>query len=68
MENLVKERESMNGFRIFDNKEKGFHIRTILNPDGSISVNAEDTAAGFGWTQDKSGKNLCALGNTKRLL
>lgn len=27
-----------------------------MNPDGSISVNAEDTAIGFGWTQEKGGK------------
>lgn len=29
-------------------------VRTILNDDGSISINAEDTAIGFGWTQVKN--------------
>ena len=31
----------------------GLQIRCILNEDGSISVNVEDTAIGFGWI-DKS--------------
>ena len=26
------------------------------NPDGSIAISAEDTAIGFGWTQEKNGK------------
>lgn len=43
---------------IFKNEELGLQVRTILNPDGSISINAEDTAIGFGWvqTQTKKGK------------
>lgn len=40
-----------NEVKIFDNIELGLKARTILNPDGSISVNAEDTAIGYGWTQ-----------------
>lgn len=34
----------------FQNNELGVKIRTILNEDGSISMNAEDTAIGFGFT------------------
>lgn len=34
----------------FQNNELGVKIRTILNEDGSISMNAEDTARGFGFT------------------
>lgn len=46
----------MNEIKISEKKELGFKARTILNPDGSISVNAEDTAVGYGWTQEKKGK------------
>lgn len=46
----------MNEIKIFNNAELGLQVRTILNPDGSISVNAEDTAIGYGWTQEKNGK------------
>lgn len=46
----------MNGLKIFNNEELRLQVRTILNDDGSISVNAEDTAIGFGWTQEKGGK------------
>ena len=42
--------------QIFENKELGISARTIVNDDGSISVNAEDTAIGFGWTQEKNRK------------
>lgn len=45
----------MDELQIFDNEELGLSVRTILNNDGSISVNAEDTAIGFGWTQEKNG-------------
>ena len=44
----------MNGLKIFENKEIGVSARTMLNNDGSISVNAEDTAIGFGWTQTQT--------------
>ena len=45
----------MDELQIFNNEELGLSVRTILNDDGSISVNAEDTAIGFGWTQEKNG-------------
>ena len=32
----------------FENKELGINVRTIKNEDGSISINIEDTAKGFG--------------------
>lgn len=44
----------MNELQIFNNEELGLSVRTILNDDGSISVNAEDTAIGFGWTQTQN--------------
>jgi prophage antirepressor-like protein len=40
----------------FVNDNNGMSVRTILNPDGSVSMNAEDTAVGFGWTRIKHGK------------
>ena len=43
----------MNDLQIFKNEKLGLQIRCILNEDGSISMNAEDTAIGFGWI-DKS--------------
>ena len=46
----------MNDLRVFNNDELGISARTIVNDDGSISVNAEDAAIGFGWTQEKGGK------------
>ena len=45
----------MDEVKIFENPEFG-QVKTILNADRSISVNAEDTAIGFGWTQEKNGK------------
>ena len=45
----------MNELKVFNNEKLGLSVRTILNEDGSISVNAEDTAIGFGWTQEKNG-------------
>lgn len=42
--------------RNFKNDELGLQARMVTNPDGSISINAEDTAIGFGWTQEKNGK------------
>lgn len=52
-----------NGVKIFENKDMGLQARTILNEDGSISVNAEDTAIGFGWTQTqvKNGKEYTSV-------
>lgn len=40
----------------FVNDNNGMSVRTILNPDGSVSMNAEDTAVGFGWARIKYGK------------
>lgn len=53
----------MNELQIFNNEELGLSVRTILNDDGSISVNAEDTAIGFGWTQtqNKNGKQYTSV-------
>ena len=49
----------MNGLQIFNNPELGLKVRTILNDDGSISINAEDAARGFGWTTvAKSGNEV----------
>ena len=47
-----------NEIKLFSNKELNLQVRTILNPDGSISVNAEDVAFGFGWSrvEKKNGK------------
>lgn len=46
----------MNEVQIYKNEELGLQIRVIANEDGSISMNAEDTAIGYGWTQEKNGK------------
>lgn len=46
----------MNNIQIFNNKELGVDVRTIVNQDGSISINAEDTAIGFGWRRIKNNK------------
>ena len=46
----------MNDLKVFNNTELGLQVRTIQNDDGSISINAEDAAVGFGWTQEKNGK------------
>lgn len=62
--NAKKKRDdTVNDLQVFDNKEMGLKARTILNNDGSISVNAEDTAIGFGWTQtqNKNGKQYISI-------
>ncbi len=48
---------------IFNNEELGLQVRAILNPDGSISINAEDTAIGFGWfkTEIKNNKEYISI-------
>lgn len=53
----------MNELQVFKNQELGLQARTITNPDGSISINAEDTAIGFGWTQtqNKNGKQYISI-------
>ena len=45
-----------NQIEIFKNEELKLQVRTIQNEDGSISINAEDTAIGFGWCREKNGK------------
>ncbi|EGT3655633.1 hypothetical protein QES_1141 [Clostridioides difficile CD149] len=42
----------------FENNELGIKIKTIKYEDGSIGINAEDTAIGFGWCkiENKNGK------------
>lgn len=48
----------MTNLMIFENKELGIDVRTIKNDDGSICINAEDTARGFGWV-DNSKSAIC---------
>lgn len=52
-----------NKLEIFKNEELKLQVRAFLNPDGSISINAEDTAIGFGWvqTQIKHGKEYTSV-------
>lgn len=53
----------MNDLQVFKNEELGLQVRTLPNPDGSISINAEDTAIGFGWcrTENKNGKEYTSI-------
>ncbi len=53
----------MNELQIFNNEELQLKVRAIQNDDGSISVNAEDTAIGFGWikTENKNGKEYSSV-------
>lgn len=53
----------MNELQIFNNEELKLKVRAIQNEDGSISINAEDTALGFGWTQtqNKNGKEYISV-------
>lgn len=46
----------MSNLMVFENKELDVEVRTIKNEDGSISINAEDAARGFGFTQVKNRK------------
>ncbi len=46
----------MKNLQSFRNENLNLQVRTIQNDDGSISINAEDTAIGFGWYQIKSAK------------
>ena len=49
----------MNELEVFKNDELGLSARMVANPDGSISINAEDAARGFGWTTvAKSGNEV----------
>lgn len=45
-----------NEIQEFVNDNLGLKVRCIQNEDGSISMNVEDTAIGFGWIREKNGK------------
>ena len=40
----------------FDNTELSVSVNVLANADGSLSINAEDTAIGFGWYKDEKKK------------
>ncbi|MFH5827300.1 ORF6C domain-containing protein [Clostridium perfringens] len=46
----------MSNLMIFKNEDLAIDVRTIKNDDGSISINVEDAALGFGWYQIKNNK------------
>ncbi len=48
---------------VFLNDELGVNVETISYEDGSIGINAEDMAIGFGWyqTQNKNGKKYVSI-------
>lgn len=54
----------MKDVRIFNNTNLGMQVRTILNPDGSILVNTEDAARGFGFTTVAKSGNTVVRWNT----
>ena len=54
MENIKHKHKE--GVQLFINEELELEVRAIKNEDRSISLNAEDTAIGFGFTQIKNGK------------
>lgn len=45
-----------NEIQEFVNEKLNLKVRCIQNDDGSISMNAEDTAIGFGWCREKNYK------------
>lgn len=48
-----------NQLQIFKNEKLNLSVRAIQNEDGSISIDIEDTARGFGWTTvAKSGNEV----------
>lgn len=53
----------MNELQIFNNEKLKLKVRAIQNDDGSISINAEDTAIGFGWSraENKNGKEYHSI-------
>lgn len=61
--NFVNGDSERQGVSVFRNEELDLYMRTILNEDGSISVNAEDTAIGFGWCREevKNGKRYFSV-------
>ena len=54
MENIKHKHKE--GVQLFINEELELEVRAIKNEDRSISLNAEDTAIGFGWYQIKNNK------------
>lgn len=52
-----------NKVQVFNNKELELQVRTLPNPDGSISISAEDTAIGLGWcrTEKRNGKEYTSI-------
>ena len=52
-----------NQIKLFKNEKLNLQINTIMNQDGSISVSAEDTAKGFGWTktETKNGREYTSV-------
>ena len=53
---LQKYEHNDSNIELFENKDMNISAKTMLNEDGSISINAEDIAIGFGWTQEENGK------------
>jgi prophage antirepressor-like protein len=55
--------EIKNSMEIFNNDELSLSVRAIRNEDGSISINAEDAAIGYGWVQvqNKKGKQYTSV-------
>lgn len=45
-----------NQLQIFKNEKLNLKVEAVQNKDGSISINAEDAARGFGWTRIKNNK------------
>ena len=56
MESKIEKHKRKEGVQLFVNKSLELEVRTIKHEDGSISVNAEDAAIGFGWTRVKNNK------------
>lgn len=54
MEKIIRANEvESERVHVFNSERFGV-VKTILNDDGSISIDAEDTAIGFGWYQIKN--------------
>ena len=56
MESKIEKHKRKEGVQLFINEELELEVRAIKNEDRSISLNAEDTAIGFGWYQIKNNK------------
>lgn len=48
----------MSDVRLFSDSNLGMQVRMILHEDGSISINAEDTARGFGFVDESNFRHL----------